>query len=265
MIGKIHNEDCLETMKRMPDGFIDLVVTSPPYDGLRDYKGYSFDFESIAQELYRIIKPGGVLVWVVGDSVVNNSESGNSFVQALRFKDIGFNIHDTMIYEKSGSPMPDKYRYLQNFEYMFVLSKGLPKTVNFIKDRINRFPERWGKGRKVREKNGKFTPRKNITPKKMGRRFNIWRYVQGGGYSSSDPIAYQHPAIFPEKLARDHIYTWSNKDDLVYDPFGGSGTTVKMAHLMDRKWLMSEISHEYCKVSKERLQPYLKQQKLNLE
>ena len=88
-------------MARMPDGFIDLTVTSPPYDNLRAYSGYSFDFEAVAKELYRVTKQGGVVIWVVGDATIKGSETGTSFRQALFFKEIGFNLHDTMIYAKN--------------------------------------------------------------------------------------------------------------------------------------------------------------------
>ena len=100
-LNTIFNEDCLNTMRAMPDGVIDLVITSPPYDDLRNYKGYSFDFESIAKELFRVVKEGGVVVWVVGDATVDGSETGTSFRQALFFKEVGFNLHDTMIYMKN--------------------------------------------------------------------------------------------------------------------------------------------------------------------
>lgn len=202
---KILQGDCVETMKKIPDNFIDLTVTSPPYDDLRTYNGYSFDFENTAKELYRITKDGGVVVWVVGDSTINGSESGTSFKQALYFKDIGFNLHDTMIYEKSGCSLPSKNRYLQCFEYMFIFSKGKPKTYNLICDRENKF-ERWGKTKKIREKDGSFTVRETKPFNKYGRRYNIWRYVTGGqGNTATDEFAHKHPAIFPEKLAQDHI------------------------------------------------------------
>src|SRR3990167_6873923 len=131
-LNQIYNEDCLETMKRMPNDFVDMTLTSPPYDNLRDYKGYSFDFESIAKELFRITAPGGVVVWVVGDATDNGTESGTSFRQALYFKEMGFNLHDTMIYFKGSSPYPGNTRYNQTFEYMFVFSKGSPKVFNPI-------------------------------------------------------------------------------------------------------------------------------------
>ena len=261
-LNKIYNESNLETMARMPDGFIDLTVTSPPYDGLRTYNGYSFPFEDIAKELYRVTKEGGVVVWVVGDAVINGSESGTSFRQALHFMDIGFKLHDTMIYEKNGSALPDNCRYLQSFEYMFILSKGKPKTVNFLIDRKNKYPERWGSGRVVREKDGTLTGRDNYKPNEMGRRFNIWRFNSGFGYSSKDVISFQHPATFPEKLAEDHIVSWSNEGDIVYDCFGGSGTTAKMAHKWKRNWILSEISSEYVQIAEKRIAPYLAQTSL---
>lgn len=259
-LNKIYNESCIETMQKMPDEFLDLVVTSPPYDNLRTYNGYSFDFEPIAKELFRVVKEGGVVVWVVGDAVINGSESGTSFKQALFFMNCGFNLHDTMIYEKSGCSMPSDNRYFQSFEYMFILSKGKPKTVNLLSDRKNRFTERWGGGKKVRDKEGNFSHRKNYEIKQFGVRYNIWRYASGGGgYGTKDKIAYKHPATFPEQLAADHIYSWSNEGDIVYDPFSGSGTTAKMSHIQKRLWLASEISEEYCELSNKRLYPYLTQ------
>lgn len=251
-INKIYNEDCLETMKRMPNDFVDLVVTSPPYDNLRKYKGYdnkkeyngyTFDFENIAQELARIVKKGGVIVWVVGDATINGSETGNSFRQALFFKELGLNIHDTMIYEKSGMAYPDSTRYHQVFEYMFVFSKGYPKNVNLIKDRENKYVGTMGGN-----KRGGLCKRE-----KYGARFNVWRYANGRDNSSKDRVAFKHPAIFPEPLASDHIQSWSNEGDLVYDCFLGSGTTAKMAIRNKRNWIGSEISEEYCKIAQERI------------
>jgi len=253
-INKIYNEDCLITMsQRIPNNFVDLILTSPPYDNLRTYKGYNFNFEAIASELYRITKKGGILVWIVNDATINGSETGISFKQALFFKEIGFLLHDTMIYQKTGCPNPSKNRYLANFEYMFVFSKGKPKTYNLIEDRKNRFTERWGKGRKVRKKDGSWLYRDNYKVKEYGRRFNIWQYNNGGQGYGGDKYADKHPATFPEKLAYDHIISWSNKGDLVYDPFMGSGTTAKMALLSYRKYIGSEISKEYCELATYRL------------
>ena len=245
--------DCVEGLKLLKDESIDLTVTSPPYDNLRKYNGYSFDFEPVAKELYRVTKLGGVVVWVVGDATINGSETGTSFRQALYFKECGFNLHDTMIYEKSGCSLPSPNRYLQHFEFMFVFSKGKPKTYNLICDRENRF-ERWGKTKKVREKDGSFTIRETKPFNKYGRRYNIWKYVTGGqGNTATDSIAHRHPAIFPEQLARDHIISWSNEGDIVLDPFSGSGTTHKMALLNNRRFIGFEISQEYIDIETQRL------------
>ena len=132
-MNKIIQGDCLEVMKSIPDKSIDMVLTSPPYDNLRDYKGYTFNFEGIAQEIYRVLKDGGVCVWIVGDATIKGSETGTSFRQALYFKEIGFNLHDTMIWYKT-NPMPyiKKNCYTPCFEYMFVFSKGKPNTFNPI-------------------------------------------------------------------------------------------------------------------------------------
>jgi len=256
-LNTIYNENCLETMARMPDCFVDLTVTSPPYDDMRDYKGYSFPFEEIAKELHRITKEGGIIVWVVGDTKINGSESLSAFKQAIYFNELGLRVHDTMIYEKAGSSLPHDNIYNQAFEYMFVISKGKPKTTNLIADRKNTYYTGKPKYRTVREKDGKTYPRNSIQGAKSVRS-NIWRYSAGYMLSTSDDV-WEHPAVFPEKLAADHIWSWSNEGDLVYDCFGGSGTTAKMAHRYKRKWILSEISKEYCEIARKRLEPYLNQ------
>lgn len=257
-INRFYIENCLDTMARMPDNFIDLTVTSPPYDNLRDYNGYQFDFESIAKELYRVIKQGGAVVWVVGDSAKNGNESGESFRQALFFKEIGFNLFDTMFYHKNGMPMRGNiYGYNQVIEFMFVFSKGFIKTSNIIKDRKNQSA---GKIRLItnRKVDGKINNQGLCYTKEYTRRENIWSYNTG-----EDEDNFNHPAKFPEKLAADHIYSWSNEDDLIYDPFVGSGTTVKMAIKLKRNWIASDISEEYIKnIAEKRIKPLLMQETL---
>jgi len=249
MLNKIHVENCLDTMKRMPDDFIDLVVTSPPYDNLRTYNGYSFDFESIAAELFRVVKPGGVVVWVVGDATLNGSESGSSFRQALHFMSLGFNLHDTMIWEKTGR-LPTQDRYYAIFEYMFVFSKGKPKSMNFICDHVNK------NSGQVRAKDNTINRGKRLAgtgtfvTQSVSRRPNIWKIHNAGNKSG-------HPAVFPESLALDHIVSWSNEGHVVYDPFMGSGTTAIAAVKLGRRWVGSEISQEYVDVALKRLQDFV--------
>ncbi len=253
-INTIFPENCINTMKRMPNEWVDLVVTSPPYDNMREYNGYSsFQFELIAQSLFRVIKKGGVVVWVIGDQTIKGNETGSSFKQALYFKEIGFQLFDTMIYLKPprGAVGSNK-TYWQSFEYMFVLSKGLPKTIHLIKDRKNKDSRKGDNGTK-RLPNGKLLRLSRGGYDDYGRRTNVWEYHIGKGHSSSDDIAHQHPAIFPEKLAEDHIITWSNPNDLVYDPFLGSGTTAVMASMNRRNWIGSEINKDYCHIARKRL------------
>lgn len=256
-LNKIYCGDCIDIMRQMDNDFIDLTVTSPPYDNLRTYNGYSFNFENIAKELFRITKQGGVVVWVVGDAVVNGSETGTSFKQALYFKEIGFNLHDTMIYEKLGGPPLNHKRYEQKFEYMFVFSKGIPKTFNAIMDKTTTFGKiNTGGSVNSASKNEKSANSggwSNGLVKEEKIRKNIWGYYTGNGHSTLDKIAFEHPATFPEKLAKDHIISWSNKDDLVFDPFNGSGTTTKMAYLNSRNFIGCDISEEYCKIADKRL------------
>ena len=269
--GKIFNENCLETMSRMEDNFIDLTVTSPPYDNLRTYndnidEAWGEDvWKPIIKELYRVTKEGGVVVWVVGDATIDGSETGVSFQQALWAKECGFNIHDTMIYAKKQVAFPEQVRYNQQFEYCFVFSKGNPKTFNQIKVRskYKEFDIGKKKTSSTRLPNGEMQSIKYDT-NKMRPKGNIWEYGTGIGQSYKDKIASNHPAVFPEALSRDHIYSWSNEGELVYDPFMGSGTTAKMAHLLKRKWLGSEISKEYVELAEKRLEPYLRQGTLAL-
>jgi site-specific DNA-methyltransferase (adenine-specific) len=256
-INKIICGDCIEVMKRFPDNCIDLVITSPPYDNLRDYQEYNFNFEGIAKELFRIIKNGGVVVWVVEDATIKGSETGTSFKQALYFKEIGFNLWDTMIYGKYWTlPSINRNRYRQQFEYMFVFSKGKPRTFNPILEKCKQ------KGRipysKFRYPNGKTKIQNTLQPIKETKiKGNIWFYKIGYMMSSKDKITFEHPATFPEKLAEDHIKSWSNEGDLILDPMCGSGTTCKMAKLNKRNFIGIEISPEYCKITEERLRQEL--------
>lgn len=255
-LNKIYNENCLKTMKKMPDNFVDLVITSPPYDDLREYNGYVFEFEKIAKELFRVIKEGGVLVWIVNDATHNGDETGTSFKQALFFKKCGFNLHDTMIWFKPNSfNFGSNSCYRQSFEYMFVLSKGKIKTVNLIKDIPTKL-----KGQKVKGARKHANGMRDIVPDftvdEYKKRNNVWEIPVGRPNNG-------HPAVFPEKLAEDHILSWSNKGDLIYDPMMGSGTVAKMAILNNRNFIGSEISKEYCEESNKRIKPFLQQYHLD--
>lgn len=242
--------DCLEVMKSMSSNSIDLTVTSPPYDNLRTYNGFTFDFEGIAQELYRVTKDGGVVVWIVGDATVKGSETGTSFRQALYFMQCGFNLHDTMIWNKPNFSNPSKTRYHQIFEYMFIFSKGKNKTFNPIKDKKNKYLTCVGKNT-MRLANGELVEVKKNVGNEFGMRTNVWNMnTVGQEMMCKRP---PHPAMFPEKLAHDHIISWSNEGDTVLDCFLGSGTTGKMAKQLNRNFIGIEISQEYLDIAKERI------------
>ena len=244
-LDKISCMDCVEGMKLLDNESVDLVITSPPYDNLRTYNGFSWDFEAVAKELYRVTKQGGVVVWVVGDQTVNGSESGTSFKQALYLKEIGFNLHDTMIYEKNSSSFPATItggRYTQIFEYMFVFCKGKPNKTNLIIDKKNAWAG-------YKDFSGVL---KNEVPD-CSPRNNIWKYTTSFNEETG------HPAVFPEQLAQDHILSWSNEGDTVLDPFMGSGTTAKIAILNRRNFIGFEISQEYVDLANKRIKPYQNQ------
>jgi DNA modification methylase len=252
-INQIVEGNCLDVMKEFGDNSIDMVLTSPPYDNLRTYKGYHFPFEDIAKELYRIIKPGGVVVWVVGDATINGSETGTSFRHALGFNEAGFNIHDTMIFRKK-NPIPQIYRrrYNNEFEYMFVFSKGQVETHNPIMvpclhAGLELNGTTYKNYSKAEQKRGKIA--NPVKDEKI--KGNIWEYVVGK--KLEDQEAKGHPAPFPCELARDHISSWSNPGNLILDPMCGSGTTCKVAKELGRNFIGIDISHEYCDLSRKRL------------
>ena len=260
----LHLGDAAQVLKELEPGSVDLCLTSPPYDDLRSYNGagdsWTFEkFSEIADGLLRVIKPGGVVVWVVSDATVNGSESGTSFKQALYFKDLGFRIHDTMIYQKA-NPIPQNHnRYEQAFEYMFVFSKGSPRTFNPIlvrcltagtvvdySGRTNFDPKQ---ARRVDRKD------RFKETKETKRHINIFKYPVGGGKTG-------HPAPFPYKLARDMVLTWSNPGDTVLDPFSGSGTTGAVCMKENREFIGCEIVPEFYEMSRKRIEEVLSQPRL---
>lgn len=252
--------DCLEVMPTLPAGSIDLTVTSPPYDNLRTYNDSLNDWtpakwRAIIAELYRLTKPGGVVVWVVGDATVNGSETGVSFQQALHAMGCGFSLHDTMIYQKKNPTPYCHNRYQPCFEYMFVWSKGKPAVFNGMRVAAknagvaSRLNQRGVTG-DITDGNGKGKP---VRDDKL--RENVWQYGVGFGVSTTYKEAFEHPAIFPEALAADHITSWSNPGDVVFDPFLGSGTTGKMAAATGRKFIGIERDPTYFEIARKRVEP----------
>jgi len=249
----IHHDNCLDYLATIPDNSIKFTLTSPPYDDIRDYNGYSFPFEDIAKELWRTTKSGGVIAWNVADATIKGSETGTSMRQALYFMSLGFRLHDTMIYAKK-NPMPagiSSKRYHQAWEYVFILSKDAPETFNpiMVKAKYGHLEASMKHRGKDGEMNYTKTKRNEFTKVR-----NIFEYSVGGGHSSKDKIAFQHPAIMPEQLAHDMITTWTDAGDTVFDPFTGSGTTAKMCMTTNRKFHGTEMSAEYCAIIQERLE-----------
>ena len=241
--------DCVQVMQQWDEGCIDLTVTSPPYDAIRDYKGYSFNFEDIARQLFRVTKAGGIVVWVVGDKI-DGGRSLTSFRQGIFFQEIGFNVHDVMIYQKKNTPFMRSNAYTNAYEMMFVLVKGKPATFNPLMEKSKRSGYELLTHNKLPDGINK---KKRGLLKKEKTRTNIWTYAVGLGGTTSDRIAFKHPAVFPEGLAQDHILSWSNPGDLVLDPMCGSGTTGKMALRNGRRFIGIDMSGEYIDIAMQRL------------
>jgi len=246
----IYKADCREILPQLPK--VDLVLTSPPYDDLREYGGYSWDFITTAKQLVQVLTSGGVIVWVVGDATIDGSETGSSFRQALRFKELGLDLHDTMIYAKANHPPLTHNRYEQSFEYMFILSKGKPRVFNPIMI-TTKYAGRKMTSTTFRESSGETRGAHKTSDIKVSKiRDNIWYFNIGFKQSSQNISVFEHPAIFPEELANDHILSWSNPSDLILDPFLGSGTTAYCAKKLNRKCIGIEIEERYCEIAANR-------------
>lgn len=242
---------CLERMKEIQDGSVDLTVTSPPYDNLRTYNGNNEQWgenvwRDVIKELYRVTVDGGVVVWIVQDKCVDGCETGTSFKQALWAMECGFRLYDTMIWNKLSPQAPTEGRYYDVFEYMFIFSKGKPKTLNLLKDRKNKSAGSVSnkESRSCREDRKILRGKRTVAD--FSRRFNVWDMSRGENKTA-------HPAVFPEKLAHDHIISWSNEGDTTLDCFMGSGTTGKMAKQLGRNFIGIELDTDYFKIAEKRI------------
>lgn len=260
MLNNIYNEDCLETMRRMPDDYIDLVLTSPPYDAMRKYggektyhqrlneTGYSFPFEEIAQQLVRTLKEGGIIFWNVADQTIKGSRTGNSMKQALYFMDLGLNLHDHIIWYKTGTPFPSQYRYRNVWENCFIFSKGKPKTFNPILKKNKTAGDSRDRRRERDHQGNIVTHKKTIVIKEYGNDDNVW-YLSNHFNKSKIGTKYEHPAVMPDELARRGIISYTNEGDIVYDPFLGSATTTRIAKVLNRNYIGSELHKPYYDVA----------------
>jgi site-specific DNA-methyltransferase (adenine-specific) len=257
LINQIRCCECVEGMRSLPDGCIDLTVTSPPYDEVREYGGHGWGldkFKAIADELLRITTRGGVVVWVVQEQIRKGKESGTVSRQRLYFQDIGFDLYSTMIMVSDGVRLPQPRRYVNQFQHALVLSKGRPRSVYLLKDRPNSTAGDPLRG-KVRDRKGRLEVRRypDRVTGELGLRTNVWSYGVGWGKSTTDAYAFEHPALMPDNLARDHILSWSSPGDLVFDPMAGAATTCKMALLHNRKYLGFEIYRRYFRIAQRRM------------
>lgn len=250
---QIINVDCVKGMKTLPDDIIPLTVTSPPYDDLRTYDGLAdWNFMAVASELYRITMPGGVVVWVVQEQIVNGSESGETSRQRLAFANIGFRLHHTMVMEKTGGHQFAPGRYGRPLEYAFILSKGKPRYFCPLRDKPNKEAGKmkvfWN-----RRKDGSFADRKKTKVNPFGFRSSVWQYATGKHITAKEDYAFDHPALMPEQMAEDFILSWSKVGDLAFNPFAGGGTVMKMALLNHRRYLGFEINPKYVEIAQRRL------------
>jgi site-specific DNA-methyltransferase (adenine-specific) len=231
------------------------VVTSPPYDNLRKYNGVGDTwnhekFKKIANELERVLKPGGIIVWNVNDKTEGGSETGTSFRQALYFMDeCGLRLNDTMIWLKS-NPMPQvkQPRYNQVFEYMFVFSKGAPKTFNPIMVPCKCAGQNYDSTCKnMGGESGRTKKHIKINKEKVDD--NVWKFAIAQNHSPN-------PAVYPIELPKRHILSWTNEGDIILDPFIGSGTTAFAAMELGRNFIGFEMNEEYFNWANEKIEEF---------
>jgi site-specific DNA-methyltransferase (adenine-specific) len=253
-LNKVYQQDCIVGMRKIPDGAIDLVVTSPPYDNLRDYNGYSVDLNETGKNIYRILKDGGVAVMVIQDQTKNFGKSLTSFRTIVDWCDnVGFKLFECVIYRKNGTEGAWwKNRFRVDHEYMPIFLKG-EKPQYFNKDSLKVKSKHGGKimtGFANRKTNGETG--KSITKaiNEMKCRGTVWDYLMAG---DKDPVKRKHPAPFPDKIPFDFINCFCPPNGIVLDPFVGSGSTVVGAKKLNRSFIGFDISEEYCNLTRKRL------------
>lgn len=246
--------DAADILKRIPSDSIDLVVTSPPYDDLRNYNGYSVDLHIVGTQLYRVLKNGGIVAMVIQDSTKNYGKSLTSFRTIVDWCDnIGFKLFETCIYHKNGTEGAWwKNRFRVDHEYMPIFLKG-DKPQYFNKEPLKIPSKHGGKvmsGSGNRRTDGTTTPivRREINPMKC--RGTVWDYLMAG---DKNPLKRKHPAVFPDKIPFDFIQCFCPEEGVVLDPFVGCGSTAVMAKVLDRNYIGIDISKEYCDLAEERI------------
>jgi site-specific DNA-methyltransferase (adenine-specific) len=253
-LNKIICGDAVEELKKIPNNSIDILVTSPPYDGIRKYNGFNYDLHATGKEIYRVLKDGGVAIMVIQDQTKNFGKTLTSFRTIVDWVDnIGFKLFETVIYRKYGAEGAWwNKRFRVDHEYMPIFLKG-ERPQYFNKDPLKIPSKHGGKtmtGGGTRLTNGIRIPTRAITINPMKCRGTIWEYMTAG---DGTRLKHKHPATFPDKLPYDFIQCFCPPNGVVLDPFIGSGTTALAAIELDRNYIGIDISKEYCDLARRRI------------
>jgi len=253
-INKIICGDAIEIMKKFPSSSVDIVITSPPYDAVRDYKGFTFDLHATGREIHRVLKDGGVAVMVIQDQTKNFGKSLTSFKTIIDWCDsFGFKLFETVIYRKYGAEGAWwNKRFRVDHEYIPVFLKG-ERPRYFNKEHLKIPSKHGGKtmtGGGTRLTNGIRIATRSIKINPMKCRGTVWDYLTAGDGSR---LKHQHPATFPNQLPYDFISCFAPKNGVVLDPFVGSGTTTVAAKNLGYKYIGIDIAPEYCAIAEKRM------------
>lgn len=254
VMGHLSIADAIEHASTLASDSVDLVLFSPPYDGVRDYRGnWTLDLPALGSELLRVVKDGGFAVMVIADGTKNQRKSMTTFRTAVAWEDAGWSLFESVIYSRDGRPGAWwATRFRVDHEHILMFYKGKrPRPVTHhdgLRVPSKHAGKKWTGTQRLTDGTLVKTSATVAADKCRG---TIWHYATSN--SEGNRTKAKHPATFPDALARDVILALSAPGDVVYDPMMGSGTSVVIAAQEGRRWLGNDFFAEYVEIAQQRL------------